>query len=1031
MKEHVIDKERQRLTADFKPQELTVQEVLSTLGVDKSHGLTQKTASVRLDRYGPNQLKEGEKESLLAKIMEQFEDPMVRLLLIAAIISLVISYLSQEHGGSADGDLPIWIEPFVIVLILVANGMIGIYQDYNAEKSVEMLRRLQSKKCTTLRGGEWHEIASEVLVPGDIIKLTTGEKVPADCRLIQVTSNDLKIDQSILTGESMTVSKTVEKQVNVTELALMNNMLFSGTTIAFGSCVCAVAKTGELTELGHIKQEVDEATQEKKDDASPLKKQLNEFGDFLAKAIGIICIGIWLMSVPRFFDKVHQGWLLGSLYYFKQAVALGVAAIPEGLPAVITTCLALGTRRMIKRKALVRKLTKVETLGCTTVICSDKTGTLTRNEMFANRFSVIGSHANLEYNTVHGVGYSPEGEIDFNENLRLKEKNTSMLALNCLLNQETRIIKRGNEYVCLGLPTEGALVAFGNKLAKRTGARLDDWERIFTLSFSSFRKMMSVLVKNKSDDSTKLFTKGGAEFLLKKCSYYLDNNNVVNEMDQNVRSTIEKDISKLSHMGLRVLALSYKEGENLGKAAHFKSSEDVLSEGYNYLLNPNNHDEIEGDSVFLGLVCIADPVKEEVKDAIDVARTAGIVVFMITGDNPETALAISKELTLVDQDTPYFQESQKLQDSNRLLYLGRELDQLDEKAKMSILANAIKHKQSLIFARTTPKHKRELVKLILQLEEIVAMTGDGVNDAPALKQASIGIAMGIHGTDVAKEASDLILLDDNFATIVKAIEEGRAIYANMKAFIRYMISSNIGEVVSIFITSLLGIPEGFNSIQLLWVNLVTDGLPATALSFNPPEPDIMRRSPRKKDDRIVDSWIFMRYIVIGIYVGVATTGIFIYYYTKYDWSNDAHTLITLSELRNWTKCVDWTSASFLGYESNPCDYFMAGKRKASTLSLTVLVIIEMLNSLNAMSENQGLFQIGFFKNIWLWQAVILSSVLHCFILYIPGLSRLFGTVPLGFNDWLLVLIFTVPVIFIEEVLKYFSRRRFEELKKLK
>lgn len=1031
MREHVTRKEMETPADEFKPHQMTVQEILTTLDVDKSTGLSQKTADIRKDRYGLNELKEPEKESLFAKILEQFEDPMVRLLLIAAIISLVISYLSHEHGDYTDGDLPIWIEPLVIVLILLANGMIGLYQDYNAEKSVEMLKRLQGKKCMTFRDGEWHEIDSKFLVPGDIIKLTTGEKVPADCRLIQVTSNDLKIDQSILTGESMTVSKITEKQENVKEMALIKNMLFSGTTIAFGSCLSVVVRTGESTELGGIKHEVDEATQEKKDDVSPLKKQLNDFGDFLAKTIGIICIGIWLISVPKFFDKVHHGWMLGSLYYFKQAVALGVAAIPEGLPAVITTCLALGTRRMIKRNALVRKLTKVETLGCTTVICSDKTGTLTRNEMFANRFGVIGSHGNLEYSVVHGIGYSPEGEIENNQNLRIKENNLSLLAINCLINQETRILKRNNEYVCLGLPTEGALIAFGNKLAKQTDARLEDWERIFTLSFSSYRKMMSVLVRNKKDGQTKLFTKGGAEFVLKRCKHFLDNNNVVQEMNQNTHDSIAKDISKLGHMGLRVLALSYKEGANLGKASNFKSSDDVLGEGYNYLLNSQNHEEIESDSVFLGLVCIADPVKEEVKDAIDVARTAGIIVFMITGDNPETALAISKELGLVENDASAYDENQDLKDATRSIFIGRDLDLLDDKAKSAIIERAIKNKQSLVFARTTPKHKRELVKLIIQLDEIVAMTGDGVNDAPALKQASIGIAMGIHGTDVAKEASDLILLDDNFATIVKAIEEGRAIYANMKAFIRYMISSNIGEVVSIFITSMFGIPEGFNSIQLLWVNLVTDGLPATALSFNPPEPDIMRRSPRKKDDKIVDNWIFIRYIIIGTYVGIATSGIFIYYYTSYNWSTEVHSLVSFSELRNWTKCLDWTDTNFIGYESNPCDYFIGGKRKASSLSLTVLVIIEMFNALNAISENQGLLQIGLFKNIWLWQAVILSSILHCFILYIPSLCKLFGTMPLNLHDWMLVMAFSFPVILIEEGLKYLSRKRMLDLKKIK
>lgn len=302
------------------------------------------------------------------------------------------------------------------------------------------------------------------------------------------------------------------------------------------------------------------------------------------------------------------------------------------------------------------------------------------------------------------------------------------------------------------------------------------------------------------------------------------------------------------------------------------------------------------------------------------------------------------------------------------------------------------------------------------------MTGDGVNDAPALQQASIGVAMGIHSTAVAKEASDLILLDDNFATIISAIEEGRSIYANMKAFIRYMISSNIGEVVSIFLTSLMGIPEGFNSIQLLWVNLVTDGLPATALSFNNPDPDTLRRKPRKSDEKLVDSWIILRYLIIGTYVGIATSLIFVYYYTGYEWSGEGQTLISFGQLRNWTQCRSW-GADISGYENNPCEYFIGGKKKASSLSLTVLVMIEMWNSLNAMSENQSIFVIGLFNNLWLWGAIGVSVFLHSLILYIPFLGKIFGTQPLSLNDWILVLIFSLPIILIEEVLKYISRKK--------
>ncbi len=398
----------------------------------------------------------------------------------------------------------------------------------------------------------------------------------------------------------------------------------------------------------------------------------------------------------------------------------------------------------------------------------------------------------------------------------------------------------------------------------------------------------------------------------------------------------------MASKGYRVLGMAYKDGDTLEQLNEISHSDDRESEEFKYMANEKNLAKIESNLTFLGLTIIKDPVKPEAYESIQLAYKAGITVFMITGDFPNTAFAVSKELGLVSKDA-----SIENQDDKKL-YIGKEINDMKSSELSKILKNAIKRKESLIFARAQPTCKRKIVKAISGLHEIVAMTGDGVNDAPALKQASIGIAMGIQGTDVAKEASDMILLDDNFATIVAAIEEGRSIYSNMKAFIRYMISSNIGEVISIFITSLMGIPEGFNSIQLLWVNLVTDGLPATALSFNNPDPDVMVRPPRKRDDKIVDSWIFTRYMIIGTYVGVATVGIFVYYYCYYSWADHAHSIISLSQLRNWAHCTNWKD-NFIGFEGNPCEYFLNGKKKASTLSLTVLVMIEMWNALNAMS----------------------------------------------------------------------------------
>lgn len=421
--------------------------------------------------------------------------------------------------------------------------------------------------------------------------------------------------------------------------------------------------------------------------------------------------------------------------------------------------------------------------------------------------------------------------------------------------------------------------------------------------------------------------------------------------------------------------------------------------------------ELEMGGTFVGFVCIRDPPRDEVKAAIAECKTAGIRVIMITGDSKETAVAIAKELNIIDDDGP------------NVSFTGTEFEALKtiEKKKEALSGTAGK-----VFSRVEPRHKRELVKILIEMDQIVAMTGDGVNDAPALKQAHIGIAMGITGTEVAKEASDMVLADDNFATIVKAVEEGRSIYSNMKAFIRYLISSNIGEVASIFLTAMLGVPEGFTSVQLLWVNLVTDGPPATALGFNPPDRDVMKKPPRKHDDQLISRWTFIRFMVIGVYVGIATVGIFIYWYMAADNSIDGHTHVTWDQLSNWSECPNWkdfTAASFLGmdFAKNPCEYFTRGKVKASTLSLSVLVIIEMLNALNAISEDNSLLVIPPWVNPYLILAILASVGSHIFIVYVPVMNQIFGITPLSLNEWYLVLAFSFPVILIDEVLKFIGR----------
>ena len=1019
---------------------LSLEDLTSSLETSLRDGLTGSRVEHLQKIHGPNRLPPEEKESIWEKIIEQFDDPMVKILLVAAVISFLISTFSPSDDEDV---LPSWIEPLVIFMILIANGFIGIYQDLGAERSLEMLKKMEAIEVEVKRDAKWTVIESQDLVPGDLIRLKTGDLVPADCRVVQLVTGDARINQSFLTGESETVSKTTQR-LDKPHLDILErtNMMFSGSLLEIGTVLCLVTGTGVRTELGNVRDSLLQAKEDVKDDTTLLKEQLDAFGDLLTKYIAIICLVIWVFNFSKFFDPVHGGFIGGALYYFKTAVALGVAAIPEGLPAVITTCLALGTRRMIKQNALVRKLSKVETLGCTTVICSDKTGTLTKNEMFARRVHLVDSRLVLDSKEVDGNSYDANsGGVLHLDRLGLDSAVLENLVANLVINTQTRLIRetvqgvkdlaseqpRDLEIVkCLGSPTEGALLCLGLKMARQTGTQLlaSDWDLLWCFPFDSRRKRMSVLVRPKGTQNRRLFVKGASDSILGLCDRFVDCKGKVHVMSAEKREEFRDDIILSASEGFRVLALAYKPQEELGILKDFEGANDVLNEATHYLKKNDSQDEIESGLIFQMVVAIRDPVKEECKEAISRAKGAGINVIMITGDKTETALAIANKLDLFEESNVYKRSRTFVNESRpENVFTGSEWETLSEKEKLKTLKKAMKRQKSMVFARTSPENKRELVKMLKQCDEVVAMTGDGVNDAAALKQASIGIAMGLNGTDVAKEASDLVLLDDNFATIVNAIEEGRSIYSNMKAFIRYMISSNIGEVFSIFLTCLIGIPEGLNSIQLLWVNLVTDGLPATALSFNKSDSEAMKKKPRKRGEKIVDNWILVRYLIVGFYVGLATTGIFIYYYTSYTWSPDGQPLISFWQLRNWGTCSDWLAANPIEADfENPCDYFSYGKKKASTLSLTVLVVIEMLNTLNALSENRSLFEVGIFSNLWLHAAILTSLGIHCFMLYVPFLAKIFSTVPLNLNDWILVLVFSFPVIVIEEGLKYYSRK---------
>ncbi|KZV23944.1 calcium-transporting ATPase 4, endoplasmic reticulum-type-like [Dorcoceras hygrometricum] len=970
--------------------------------VNKDYGLTGDDVRKRRQIHGFNELEKHEGPTVLRLILDQFNDTLVRILLVAAVVSFVLAWYDGDEGGEME--ITAFVEPLVIFLILIVNAIVGVWQENNAEKALEALKEIQSEHASVIREGrKISHLPARELVPGDIVELRVGDKIPADMRVLSLISSTLRVEQGSLTGESEAVSKTTKAVAEDVDIQGKKCMVFAGTTVVNGNCVCLVTQTGMSTEIGKVHSQIQEASQN--EDDTPLKKKLNEFGELLTAIIGVICALVWLINVKYFLSwEFVDGWPRNfkfsfekCTYYFEIAVALAVAAIPEGLPAVITTCLALGTRKMAAKNALVRKLPSVETLGCTTVICSDKTGTLTTNQMAVAKLVAMGSEANkVRSFEVQGTTYNPsDGKIENWTDGEL-DPNLVMIAKIAAICNDADVEKSGHDKsehcVANGMPTEAALKVLVEKmglpreLGSSTSSSYDgvlrcsyEWnkieQRIATLEFDRDRKSMGVIVSSITGKKL-LLVKGAVENLLERSSYVQLLDGSVTELNQSSREVILKSLNEMSTRALRVLGFAYTD--KLPETfATYDGSEDHPA--HELLMNPANYSSIESKLIFVGLAGLRDPPRKEVPQAIEDCRTAGIRVMVITGDNKDTAEAICREIGL-NQGT------------------------------------------------------QEIVRLLKDSGEVVAMTGDGVNDAPALKLADIGIAMGIAGTEVAKEASDMVLADDNFSSIVAAVGEGRSIYNNMKAFIRYMISSNIGEVASIFLTAALGIPEGLIPVQLLWVNLVTDGPPATALGFNPPDKDIMKKPPRRSDDSLISPWILFRYLVIGSYVGLATVGIFIIWYTHSSFLGinligDGHSLVTYTQLANWGQCHTWQNFTVSPFTAgtlefkfdNPCDYFHEGKVKAMTLSLSVLVAIEMFNSLNALSEDGSLVSMPPWVNPWLLLAMSVSFGLHFLILYVPFLARVFGIVPLSLNEWLLVLAVALPVILIDEILKFVGR----------
>uniref|UniRef100_A0A673W808 Calcium-transporting ATPase n=1 Tax=Salmo trutta TaxID=8032 RepID=A0A673W808_SALTR len=967
------------------------EEVVSYFGVDQTTGLTPEQFKKNLARYGHNELPAEIGKTIWELVVEQFEDLLVRILLLAACISFVLALF--EEGEET---VTAFVEPLVILLILIANAIVGVWQERNAESAIEALKEYEPEMGKVYRSDRKNVqmIKAREIVPGDVVEVSVGDKVPADIRLVKINSTTLRVDQSILTGESVSVIKHTDA---VPDMRAVNqdkkNMLFSGTNIASGKAIGVAVATGVSTEIGKIRDQMAATEQEK----TPLQAKLDEFGEQLSKVISLICVAVWMINIGHFNDPVHGGsWIRGAVYYFKIAVALAVAAIPEGLPAVITTCLALGTRRMAKKNAIVRSLPSVETLGCTSVICSDKTGTLTTNQMCVTKMFIIdkveGDSVSLGSFDISGSKYTPEGEVTKNGALVKCGQYDGLVELStiCALCNDSSLDYNDSKgiYEKVGEATETALCCLVEKMnvfnTEVRGLSKPDranaccsvikqlMKKEFTLEFSRDRKSMSVFCSpaksSKAAVGNKMFVKGAPEGVIERCAYVRVGTTRV-PLSEPVKNKIMAVIKEwgTGRDTLRCLALATRDTPLRMEEMNL---EDATKFG-----------DYETDLTFVGCVGMLDPPRKEVIGAIELCRAAGIRVIMITGDNKGTAVAICRRIGIFTED----------EDTTGRAFTGR-------------------------FDEITAMNKSLTVILLLYLffSSFLHQTGDGVNDAPALKKAEIGIAMG-SGTAVAKSASEMVLADDNFSSIVAAVEEGRAIYNNMKQFIRYLISSNVGEVVCIFLTAALGLPEALIPVQLLWVNLVTDGLPATALGFNPPDLDIMGKLPRSPKEPLISGWLFFRYLAIGGYVGAATVAAAAWWFL---YSEDGPG-VSFYQLSHFMQCHE-ENEDFVDVH---CEVFEAAP--PMTMALSVLVTIEMCNALNSLSENQSLLRMPPWSNLWLVGAMSLSMSLHFVIIYVDPMPMIFKLTHLNVEKWMVVLKLSFPVILIDEVLKFVARNYLE------
>lgn len=866
---------------------LTVNEISEKLKTNLSLGITEHEAKKRLAEYGENSLRDKKKKPLLVHFFEQFKDFCVIILLIACAISFATAIIEKS------GD---YFEPIIILAIVVLNAAIGVYQERRAEKAIDALRKLSAPNAVVIRSGKIIKIPSSQLVPGDIIMLENGDMVPADARLIK--TNSLKVQESALTGESEPCGKSADCVFDSEcPPADRKNTVFSSTTVMAGNCTAVVTETGMNTQVGKIAHLISSEDSPQ----TPLQKRLEKIGKALGIGALVICAFIFILGVIR---------RNGFLDSFMLSVSLAVAAIPEGLPAIVTIVLSLGVQRMAKSNAIIRHLPAVETLGAATVICSDKTGTLTQNKMTVTKI------------------------CDFTGNLPLNDAHSKKILLHASICSNTRAVKKGKNIAFDGDPTETAILNAAYKNFSDVCEQIKNYQRISEIPFSSETKYMATV--NMIDGKEILTVKGAPDIVIEKCGYINSNGNTV-RMTAAHKSRIHTMNKSMASEALRVIAVAFK-----------------------------NNDADNDNLVFLGLIGMIDPPRPEASKAVSDCKKAGIIPVMITGDHIDTACAIARNIGILG--------------NNERALSGKELDKLTDSELLDII------RECRVFARVSPEHKVRIVKAFRSKGEIVAMTGDGVNDAPALKAADIGCAMGKGGTDVAKNAADMILTDDNFATIVKAVNQGRGIYDNIKKAVHFLLGTNIGEILAVFSSSLLGLAAPLLPIQLLWINLVTDSLPAMALGTEKTEKDIMHRKPLSPEKGFFADGLWLDITLEGFLIGTLT--VLAYLLGLYAFGTHGNTIL------------------------------------GRTMAFTVLGLCEIAQSVNLRSS-LPLFKTGFFSNKTMNAAVIICTLCQASVVIIPELSELFGVATLNSTQWIVAVFLSLVILIVGEagkIIHYFFRR---------